>query len=164
MQVHALLSPGHITSLDFVQNPSSYLFERSMARMALDPEAPPAKSCTWDYFCHVWKDALVAEQHSRTMLEKAFPVRPPTWTLNTVSHESFVIIVSAKCFDVQFFDSDGSGFITRQEMMEQFQELGGLLTANDIQRFFDILDSDGNGVIDVSDCTVSSSVAQLWSY
>lgn len=48
-----------------------------------------------------------------------------------------------------FFDEDGSGFITRQEMTDQFAELGGLLTAEEIQHFHDILDSDGNGVIDV---------------
>jgi Ca2+-binding EF-hand superfamily protein len=51
---------------------------------------------------------------------------------------------------MQFFDEDGSGFITRQEMTDQFAELGGLLTADEINRFHDILDSDGNGVIDVS--------------
>ena len=48
-----------------------------------------------------------------------------------------------------FFDEDGSGFITREEMTDQFAELGGLLTAEEIQHFHDILDSDGNGVIDV---------------
>ena len=48
-----------------------------------------------------------------------------------------------------FFDEDGSGYITRQEMTDQFAELGGLLTAEEIQQFHDILDSDGNGVIDV---------------
>lgn len=34
-------------------------------------------------------------------------------------------------------------------MLDQFAELGGLLTAHEIERFHDILDSDGNGVIDV---------------
>jgi hypothetical protein len=50
---------------------------------------------------------------------------------------------------LQFFDQDGSGFITREEMVQQFQELGGLLDKAEIELFHDILDSDGNGVIDV---------------
>lgn len=52
-------------------------------------------------------------------------------------------------FELQFFDEDGSGTITRQEMKEKFKELGGLLTDEEIEQFHDILDSDGNGVIDV---------------
>jgi Ca2+-binding EF-hand superfamily protein len=50
---------------------------------------------------------------------------------------------------LQFFDQDGSGFITREEMVDQFRELGGLLDKAEIELFHDILDSDGNGVIDV---------------
>lgn len=80
-----------------------------------------ATSCTWGQFTHIWADTKLATRNSQTMLEKAFP----------------------------FFDEDGSGFITRQEMTDQFAELGGLLTAEEIQHFHDILDSDGNGVIDV---------------
>jgi Ca2+-binding EF-hand superfamily protein len=34
-------------------------------------------------------------------------------------------------------------------MKEKFQELGGLLSDEEIEQFHDILDSDGNGVIDV---------------
>lgn len=50
---------------------------------------------------------------------------------------------------LQFFDQDGSGTITRQEMKEQFAELGGLLSDEEIEQFHDALDVDGNGVIDV---------------
>lgn len=57
-----------------VQNPSSVQFERSMAKMS--PES--VTDCTWGQFCHVWKDSLSAEEHSRAMLEKAFPVRNNT--------------------------------------------------------------------------------------
>eukprot|EP00892_Ulva_mutabilis_P008050 jgi/Ulvmu1/5617/UM023_0156.1 len=97
-------------------NPSSVQFERSMARMSPDP----VTTCTWGQFCHIWKDGISAEEHSRAMLEKAFP----------------------------FFDQDGSGFITCEEMKEQFAELGGLLTAEEIHKFHSVLDRDGNGVID----------------
>jgi EF-hand domain pair len=75
----------------------------------------------WDHFTHLWKDAMDAERGTEHLLEKAFP----------------------------FFDQDGSGYITRDEMVQQFQELGGLLTEAEIHEFHDILDSDGNGVIDV---------------
>lgn len=51
---------------------------------------------------------------------------------------------------VQFFDQDGSGYITCEEMVEQFAELGGLLSAEEIHKFHGVLDRDGNGVIDVS--------------
>lgn len=51
---------------------------------------------------------------------------------------------------VQFFDQDGSGFITCEEMVDQFAELGGLLSAEEIHKFHSVLDRDGNGVIDVS--------------
>jgi Ca2+-binding EF-hand superfamily protein len=66
-------------------------------------------------------DAIEAERGTEHMLEQAFP----------------------------FFDQDGSGYITREEMINQFQELGGLLTKEEIEEFHDILDVDGNGVIDV---------------
>lgn len=56
-----------------LQNPSGVQFERSMARMSPEPGA----TCTWGQFCHVWKDAISAEEHSRAMLEKAFPVWIP---------------------------------------------------------------------------------------
>lgn len=42
-----------------------------------------------------------------------------------------------------------SGFITCQEMIDQFSELGGLLSADEIHKFHSVLDRDGNGVIDV---------------
>lgn len=35
-------------------------------------------------------------------------------------------------------------------MVEQFAELGGLLSPEEIHRFHNVLDRDGNGVIDVS--------------
>ena len=54
-----------------------------------------------------------------------------------------------QCTAVKFFDQDGSGTITRQEMKEQFAELGGLLSDDEIDQFHEILDVDGNGVIDV---------------
>lgn len=51
---------------------------------------------------------------------------------------------------LQFFDQDGSGFITCDEMVDQFAELGGLLSPDEIHKFHSVLDRDGNGVIDVS--------------
>lgn len=56
-----------------LQNPSSVQFERSMARMCAEPVA----TCTFGQFCHIWRDAISSEQHSRAMLEKAFPVCIP---------------------------------------------------------------------------------------
>jgi Ca2+-binding EF-hand superfamily protein len=68
----------------------------------------------------------------------------------------------SKCaFEVQFFDEDGSGTITRQEMKEKFKELGGLLSDEEIELFHDILDGDGNGVIDVR-ILASDSLTSVW--
>ena len=57
---------------------------------------------------------------------------------------------------MQFFDEDGSGFITCQEMVDQFKELGGLLSEEEIELFHKILDDDGNGVIDVRPTLIDS--------
>ena len=85
----------------------------------------PTGPFTFGQYTHLLAQAIDAERGTEHMLEKAFP----------------------------FFDQDGSGFITREEMVEQFQELGGLLSREEIEEFHDVLDSDGNGVIDVR-CSV----------
>lgn len=83
---------------------------------------PESASWDWGQFCHLWRHAIEASEDSEQLLTMAF----------------------------KFFDEDCSGFITRAEMVQQFAELGSLLTAEEVDLFHDILDADGNGVIDVS--------------
>jgi hypothetical protein len=70
-------------------------------------------------------------------------------SVDVLMRKYVTLIVRVYTGCLQFFDEDGSGFITRQEMLDQFRELGGLLTKEEIEQFHDILDRDGNGVIDV---------------
>ena len=106
---------------------------------------PEHSTWHWGEFCHLWRHAIHAAEDSEQLLLLAF----------------------------KFFDEDGSGCITRAEMAQQFAELGGLLSAQEVDLFHDILDADGNGMIDVRSITqlamalvmrFSTPTARLWPH
>ncbi len=58
----------------------------------------------------------------------------------------------------QFFDKDGNGEISVAELRNTMQELGGLLSDEEIQEFMQVMDVNNDGVIGVRCGRILASV------
>jgi Ca2+-binding EF-hand superfamily protein len=60
-----------------------------------------------------------------------------------------------------YFDKDGTGFITKAELGAMMRMLGMNMSKTELQRIMDDIDADGNGLMDFSEFLQLSTRSKL---